>query len=446
MTRSPSSLPGGFTGPLLVVTDARRREGYWSALWGGRRGTAAARRRPGARPSRRPPAAVPGYAGTSGWTATSLRGPARDDRRARCSRHRPAVRRRDPLYLRSPDVTLLRRPEAGDRSDRQLRRASAADLAGIMLLETRHLRQDAGPAAPMRPELATSRATTLWPSTSTAPTWIEGYAGLLAPSGAGEADIQTIAVAEIAGATDSAPRCCARFCRGGRRGPARSSWRCGPTTRAQRLYRRSGSSEIAVRPRLLPAGRRRRARDAPPGRARNDRPPPIAAPGPGRTARSRRAARAGHRDVLRRDRRGHRARRELLADAIASAMDEHARYGGVVPEVAARAHLEALTPSWSGAARGRDRARRRGRHRGDQRPGAVRRADGRRRAAKALALASGKPLYAVNHLVGHVGADVLDARRRCSSTRDRAAGVRRAHVAAARAGPGVAMWNCSARP
>ncbi len=26
-------------------------------------------------------------------------------------------------------------------------------------------------------------------------------------------------------------------------------------------------------------------------------------------------------------------------------MDEHARYGGVVPEVAARAHLEALQPS-----------------------------------------------------------------------------------------------------
>ena len=30
----------------------------------------------------------------------------------------------------------------------------------------------------------------------------------------------------------------------------------------------------------------------------------------------------------------------LLANAIASSMEEHARYGGVVPEVAARAHLE----------------------------------------------------------------------------------------------------------
>ena len=35
----------------------------------------------------------------------------------------------------------------------------------------------------------------------------------------------------------------------------------------------------------------------------------------------------------------------LLANTIASSMDEHARYGGVVPEVAARAHLEALEPA-----------------------------------------------------------------------------------------------------
>ena len=36
--------------------------------------------------------------------------------------------------------------------------------------------------------------------------------------------------------------------------------------------------------------------------------------------------------------------RTLLSNTIASSMDEHARYGGVVPEVAARAHLEALSP------------------------------------------------------------------------------------------------------
>jgi len=35
----------------------------------------------------------------------------------------------------------------------------------------------------------------------------------------------------------------------------------------------------------------------------------------------------------------------LLADAIASSVEEHARFGGVVPEVASRAHLEAMVPT-----------------------------------------------------------------------------------------------------
>jgi N6-L-threonylcarbamoyladenine synthase len=37
--------------------------------------------------------------------------------------------------------------------------------------------------------------------------------------------------------------------------------------------------------------------------------------------------------------------RTLLADAVASSVDEHARFGGVVPEVASRAHLEAMVPT-----------------------------------------------------------------------------------------------------
>ncbi|MFD0774885.1 tRNA (adenosine(37)-N6)-threonylcarbamoyltransferase complex transferase subunit TsaD, partial [Streptomonospora algeriensis] len=36
---------------------------------------------------------------------------------------------------------------------------------------------------------------------------------------------------------------------------------------------------------------------------------------------------------------------ELLSDEVASSVDEHARFGGVVPEVASRAHLEAMTPT-----------------------------------------------------------------------------------------------------
>ena len=35
---------------------------------------------------------------------------------------------------------------------------------------------------------------------------------------------------------------------------------------------------------------------------------------------------------------------ELIADQVASSMEEHRRFGGVVPEIASRAHLEAIVP------------------------------------------------------------------------------------------------------
>ena len=100
--------------------------------------------------------------------------------------------------------------------------------------------------------------------------------------------------------------------------------------------------------------------------------------------------------------------RELLANVIASSMDTHARYGGVVPEVAARAHLEAMAPTIreAVATAGIDLA--------DVDAVAVANGPGLAGAlmvgvgaAKALAVALDKPIYAVNHLVGHVGADVL---------------------------------------
>lgn len=100
--------------------------------------------------------------------------------------------------------------------------------------------------------------------------------------------------------------------------------------------------------------------------------------------------------------------RELLANVIASSMDEHARYGGVVPEVAARAHLEALRPALKEAVATA------GIRLEDLDALAVTSGPGLSGAlmvgvgaAKALALSLDKPLYAVNHLVGHVGADVL---------------------------------------
>lgn len=100
--------------------------------------------------------------------------------------------------------------------------------------------------------------------------------------------------------------------------------------------------------------------------------------------------------------------RELLANVIASSMDEHARYGGVVPEVAARAHLEALRPALKEAVATAgitlDELDAVAVTSGPGLSGALMVGVG---AAKALALSLDKPLYAVNHLVGHVGADVL---------------------------------------
>ena len=56
----------------------------------------------------------------------------------------------------------------------------------------------------------------------------------------------------------------------------------------------------------------------------------------------------------------------MLADEVASSVDEHVRFGGVVPEIASRAHLEALGPAMrralAGAGSGPARYRR-GHHR-----------------------------------------------------------------------------------
>jgi N6-L-threonylcarbamoyladenine synthase len=101
--------------------------------------------------------------------------------------------------------------------------------------------------------------------------------------------------------------------------------------------------------------------------------------------------------------------RELLADEVASSVAEHARFGGVVPEVASRAHLEAMVPAVDRAlatagvrAAGIDAI-------------AVTAGPGLAGAllvgvcaAKAYALALGKPLYAVNHLAAHIAVDQLE--------------------------------------
>jgi N6-L-threonylcarbamoyladenine synthase len=98
----------------------------------------------------------------------------------------------------------------------------------------------------------------------------------------------------------------------------------------------------------------------------------------------------------------------LLADAVASSVDEHARFGGVVPEVASRAHLQAMVPTVHRAlvTAGMGLA--------DLDAIAVTAGPGLAgallvgvAAAKAYAVALGKPLYGVNHLSAHVAVHLL---------------------------------------
>lgn len=103
--------------------------------------------------------------------------------------------------------------------------------------------------------------------------------------------------------------------------------------------------------------------------------------------------------------------RMVLSSVIASQALIHARYGGVVPEVAARHHLEAILPVV-------DTALREARTRWDDlHLVAVTRGPGLPAAllvglagAKAIALARGLPLVGVNHLMGHIYAAVLSDR------------------------------------
>lgn len=112
-----------------------------------------------------------------------------------------------------------------------------------------------------------------------------------------------------------------------------------------------------------------------------------------------------------------RPRVETLSDVVASSMEQHARFGGVVPEIASRAHLEALQPVV------REALRRAGDELGTESgegrfiPDCVAATVGPGLAgallvgsagAKAYAAAWDVPFYGVNHLGGHVAIGALD--------------------------------------
>ncbi len=135
-----------------------------------------------------------------------------------------------------------------------LRRATLDDLDAIMELETSTFASDAWSRGSMRAELGSRHAYYLVAETAEAPhpdAALVGYAGLLAPLGSGQADVQTIAVAPAArrhglgralmvAMLDEAPR----------RGAAEVLLEVradNPNARA--LYESLGFEQIAVRPR-----------------------------------------------------------------------------------------------------------------------------------------------------------------------------------------------------
>jgi len=101
--------------------------------------------------------------------------------------------------------------------------------------------------------------------------------------------------------------------------------------------------------------------------------------------------------------------RKLLANVISSSVEQHARFGGVVPEVASRAHLEAMQQVIKQALKDASVTLK------DIDAIAVTAGPGLIGAllvgvssASALALALDKPLYGVNHLSAHIAVDRLD--------------------------------------
>ena len=105
--------------------------------------------------------------------------------------------------------------------------------------------------------------------------------------------------------------------------------------------------------------------------------------------------------------------RRILSNVVSSQIDVHRKYGGVVPELASRAHLERIVPVV------REACERAGLGYGKVDAIAVTQGPGLIGAllvgltyAKAMAWALGKPLIGVNHLEGHVHAVLLEEKQK----------------------------------
>jgi len=102
--------------------------------------------------------------------------------------------------------------------------------------------------------------------------------------------------------------------------------------------------------------------------------------------------------------------RTLLANVISSSVEEHARFGGVVPEIASRAHLEAMPNVLEQALReAKVSMKEIDAFAVTAGPGLIGALLVGVSSASALSIAMDKPIYGVNHLSAHIAVDALNS-------------------------------------
>lgn len=131
----------------------------------------------------------------------------------------------------------------------QLRHAVPGDVDAIMVLETSIFENDAWSPAMMARDVADPGCYYLVAFPPDHPERIEAYAGLLAPTGAAEADIQTIAVAETARGHGLGRTLMQTLIGEARKRGAREVFLevRADNPSAHRLYRRLGFDDVGVR-------------------------------------------------------------------------------------------------------------------------------------------------------------------------------------------------------